>query len=381
MAFDDRTIKPLLELTRRLLEKIPLGEALQAVTDTALQLLPAQHASVRVLDESGTRLLSGARSGKGLEQAPLDFKPGEGIVGWVVTNGASARIADTSLDQRFKPASGSQGFSIRSILDVPLWSAGKVVGVLGVTSPVPNAFSDEDEMLALLLANCAAPSIEKARLEYLSITDHHTMAYNQRHLFPRLREEIERARRHGTQLSVLLMDLDHFKRVNDAYGHAAGDYVLQCFADRARSSVRLSDVLIRRGGEEFMLIMPDMPRQLAGLVAERIRHSMSESPLILGEDVKVVQTVSIGTASWNGQESAEELERRADDAMYRAKRQGRNRVVLAPTVLPSGLAGKHEIPCPRRECGGFLIEEPLEDGDRRYRCNNPSCNSIIKQLS
>jgi diguanylate cyclase (GGDEF)-like protein len=381
MTFDDHTIRPLLELTRRLLEKIPLAEALQAVTDTALRLLPAQHASVRVLDESGTRLLSGARSGKGSEHAPLDFQPGEGIVGWVVTNGASARIADTSRDQRFKPASGRQGFSIRSILDVPLWSAGKVVGVLGVTSPEPNAFTEDDEMLALLLANCAAPSIEKARLEYLSITDHHTMAYNQRLLFPRLREEIERARRHGTPLSVLLMDLDHFKRVNDAYGHAAGDFVLQCFADRARGSVRLSDVLIRRGGEEFLLIMPDMPRQLAGLVAERIRHSMSESPLVLGEDVEVIQTVSIGTASWNGQESAEELERRADAAMYTAKQQGRNRVVLAPDIIPTGLANEHEIPCPRRECGGILIEETSKDGDRRYRCNNPSCNSIIKHLS
>jgi diguanylate cyclase (GGDEF)-like protein len=337
MGWDQGAIDALLRLTRKLLEPITLEQALVAVTDAALNLLPGDHASVRILDDSGTRLLCSARSGEGSTVEPVTFRPGEGVVGWVVQQGKQVRIDDAQADERFKPAP-AQGFEIRSILAAPLWATARVVGVLGVTAAGAGRFGAEDETMALLLANCAAPTIERARLEHLTVTDELTMAFNQRYLFPRLNEEVERARRLGTELNVLCMDLDHFKRVNDQHGHTAGDRVLQGFADRVRSMVRLSDVLIRRGGDEFVLIMPNLPQRQVHVAAERIRHGMARDPLDAGEQRRLTQTVSIGAARWDGRESPRELEARGDGALYEAKRRGRNRVVLAgePSLPPAG---------------------------------------------
>jgi two-component system cell cycle response regulator len=331
-------INALLDLTRRLLEPITLEQALVAVTDAALQLLPADHASVRILDESGARLLCGARSGKGASSAPVTFRANEGIVGWVVANGKPTRIDDAARDPRFKPAP-EQGFAINSILAAPLWAAARVVGVLGLTAAESACFTEEHETMALLLANCAAPSIERARLEHLTVTDELTMAFNRRYLFPRLNEEVERARRLGSELNVLAIDLDHFKRVNDQHGHAVGDQVLQGFADRVRSTVRLSDVLVRRGGDEFVLILPDLPQRQVHVAAERIRHAMASAPLEAGE-LRLTQTVSIGAARWDSKESTRQLEARADRALYEAKHRGRDQVVLAGD--PAVVGGNHK---------------------------------------
>ncbi len=242
----------LLRLTKDLIAGAPLQEALKMVTDAALELIAGDHASIRVLDKSRTELLSGARSGAGVGKKPVRHAPGVGIAGWVVDHGAPARVADTALDARFvvKP---NQGFEVRSMVAVPLWSAGEVIGVLAVTAPKPHAFSEEDEVLASLLANCAVPPIEKARLARMAVTDAQTMAYNSSFLLPGLRQHMEKR----SSLAVLLIDLDDFKQVNDRHGHAAGDAVLREFARRLRASTRERDLIVRRGGDEFVLIMPN----------------------------------------------------------------------------------------------------------------------------
>jgi len=171
------------------------------------------------------------------------------------------------------------------------------------------------------------------------------MAFNQCYLFPRLSEEVERARRLGSELNVLAIDLDHFKQVNDQHGHAAGDRVLQSFADRVRATVRLSDVLIRRGGDEFLLIMPNLPQRQVHIAAERIRHTMAQTPLDAGEGLPgLQQTISIGAARWVGQESPRSLETRADTALYEAKRRGRDQVVIGgePAIIRSREVNKPE---------------------------------------
>jgi diguanylate cyclase (GGDEF)-like protein len=130
------------------------------------------------------------------------------------------------------------------------------------------------------------------------------------------------------------MDLDHFKRVNDTFGHATGDRVLRSFADLVRSNVRRYDVFVRRGGEEFVLIMPTADMEEARSVAERIRCSVEASPVpVDGHEVRY--TVSIGIASWTPGEDAETLERRADEALYGAKRSGRNRVTRSERPRPA----------------------------------------------
>ena len=203
----------LLALTAKLTESRPLEESLRTVTDAALALLPANHASIRLLDGSHSELLSGARSGAGTATRPMSFRRGQGVIGWVVEYKESLCIDDVTKDPRFVLL--KQGFPIRSMLAEPLWSAGQVIGVLSLSSSEKRAFGPGDQLLARLLANCCTPPIERARLRRLAMTDDLTLAYNQRYLSPRVNEEIERARRGGQPLSVLLLDLDHFKNVNE----------------------------------------------------------------------------------------------------------------------------------------------------------------------
>lgn len=323
----ERTLEVLLRLTAELTSDRPLEEFLKAVTDASLELIQADHASVRLLDTSRTALLSGARSGTGHTDPPMDFRRGEGVAGWVVEHGQPARVDDVLYDSRWAPPP-SPTFAIRSVMCEPLWASGEVIGVLAVSSAEVGVFEDEDQLLLRLLANCSAPPIDRARLRRLAMFDDTTLAFNHRYLGPRLVEEMERSSRTGGDVSLLYMDLDHFKQVNDVHGHAVGDQVLRGFADRVRKVIRRVDVLVRRGGEEFVVILPETGATQALATGNRIQQSLEHDPLIVTNGT-LVQTVSIGVATWDKRESPEELEGRADRAMYEAKRLGRNRVIVS----------------------------------------------------
>jgi diguanylate cyclase (GGDEF)-like protein len=341
-----RALEVLLGLTRELTAERSLNRALKLVTDAALNLLPGDHASIRVLDHTRTELLSGARSGSGAGKQPVRHTPGHGVAGWVVDEGEVARISDAREDSRFVPKP-NQGFEIRSILAVPLWSAGEVVGVLAVTSARPETYDESHESLVCLLANCAVPPIEKARLARLAVTDPQTMAFNQGYLIPGLEREMEKMRGTPGALSVLMMDLDHFKGVNDRFGHAAGDRALREFADRVRQTTRDNDVVVRRGGDEFVLIMPGTDKHSAKAVAERIRTTMAAKPIHVSNQGSLSMTVSIGVATWNGQETPEQLENRADAAMYEAKVHGRDSVWVAAAPGTASDPGVEAAPVTR----------------------------------
>jgi diguanylate cyclase (GGDEF)-like protein len=323
MATERAPLEVLLSLTRLFSEERTLEEALQATTDAALEMLPCDHASLRLFDDQRFALLSTARSGTGITLPPASFRAGEGVLGLVATSGRAALVEDGATDPRFDMR--KVGFEVRSLVAVPLIAGGQVVGVLSASSKDPRAFNDRDRDLAQLLANCTVPAIESARLARLAVTDDLTRAYNYRVLHTRMEEEIGRASRYGNAFSVLMMDLDHFKRVNDRYGHPVGDEVLRAFADRVRTEVRQADVLVRRGGEEFFLIMPEASEDEAAIVAERIRARVAQGPI--ETHVGPVEiTVSIGVAQWCDPEDAAMLEGRADAALYRAKESGRDRV-------------------------------------------------------
>jgi two-component system, cell cycle response regulator len=158
-------------------------------------------------------------------------------------------------------------------------------------------------------------------------TDALTGIMNRRAILERLSEEMARARRDATGLGVGMIDIDHFKRINDAYGHAAGDHVLREVVVRASSATRPYDGFGRFGGEEFLTIVPACPDSEVASVLERIRNAVGDSPVEV-ESHQIRVTVSIGGAMSSG-ESVDELIRSADDALYRAKAAGRDRVVLA----------------------------------------------------
>lgn len=328
MRSPEHAFRVLVELTRALTERVlELEAALQIVTDAARELFDGQHASVRIVDDSGELLLSLARSGTGADRSPVSFRRGEGVIGWVIDHGQVARVNDTDTDPRFKRV-GAQGYPIRSLLAIPLWSAGRVIGCLSVTSDEKGHFGEEDETVGRLLANCAVPPLERARLQHLATTDGLTGALRQTQLVPALEQAMRSSALGGTPLAILSMDLDHFKRVNDTYGHSVGDEVLRIFAQRVRGAIRGEDILVRRGGEEFVVILPRCDGPSAQRAAERIRDEMARQPIVVG-DHAIVQRVSVGVALWDGAESAQALDERADQALYAAKRGGRDRVSVA----------------------------------------------------
>ena len=158
------------------------------------------------------------------------------------------------------------------------------------------------------------------------MTDPLTGAFNRRHLFELLISESQRVLRGGEVFSLLMIDLDFFKKVNDGFGHLAGDAVLCEFVARSRAAVRKTDVVCRFGGEEFVVFMPAMRGAGAAQLGERLRHAIEATPVVFDGAVITV-TVSVGVASYRAGESLEELLSRADHRLYMAKEEGRNRVV------------------------------------------------------
>ncbi len=199
-----------------------------------------------------------------------------------------------------------------------------------ITRPV-----DEEELVArarTLIRRKRYMDALRARLDQgleLAITDQLTGLYNRRFLFGQLAPLVQRAQCGGEKVSVMTIDIDHFKRLNDTFGHDAGDSVLRDFAVRLGSNTRPSDFACRMGGEEFVVIMPRTSGDIACLAAERLRRSVCASPFAVpGVAEQLEVTVSIGVACAEASdESVETLLKRADDALYEAKRTGRNRVI------------------------------------------------------
>ncbi len=318
-------IATLLETARELRETPDLREALAGLTRRALELVSGSQATARVLDAEGTRLLVGARTGPSVHRH--DFTPfcrGEGVVGWVVENGQAALITDCSTDARFSRRD-DQIRMPQSIVAAPMHGHSGPLGVLSMARLEPPPFEEKDLALVKLLAEMAAPHLDLARLNVLSQTDALTLLYNRRYLDGVLPREIDRARRYGHALSLLMMDLDHFKKVNDENGHEVGDEVLRTFGDRLRALCRFADVAARWGGEEFMVMMPETRSERAVEVAERLRMGIGGPPYETSAGPLEV-TLSVGVATLLAGDDRSTLVRRADDALYEAKRAGRNRV-------------------------------------------------------
>jgi diguanylate cyclase (GGDEF)-like protein len=162
------------------------------------------------------------------------------------------------------------------------------------------------------------------RYRLISQLDALTQLFNSRHLHDQLAREIERSQRYKRPLALLMMDADHFKRINDTYGHLCGDHVLQELARTIKDCLRTIDTGYRYGGEEFVAVMPETDQVTALRVAERLRQRFASLPLSLGNHAPVHCTISIGVAELGADDNATTLLQRADQAAYRAKARGRN---------------------------------------------------------
>ena len=180
--------------------------------------------------------------------------------------------------------------------------------------------------LALLLSRLTTQNVE---LERLATTDSLTGLANRRRLFDCLEQEVYRAQRYGTALSLVMFDIDHFKRINDSWGHATGDWVLRRIARETHQLLRKTDQAGRYGGEEFVVLLPETDLSEALLLAQRLSQRISDTAITPEHDAPMPVTVSVGVAALAPDETGEELIHRADQALYRAKQNGRNRVETA----------------------------------------------------
>jgi diguanylate cyclase (GGDEF)-like protein len=232
-------------------------------------------------------------------------------------------------------------FQTFDALLVPVVTDESVIALMRLTRSREKPFSTDELRFLEAVANQTALALERVKLiaflENLSITDALTGIANRRHFEWRLSEEVERARRYKYPLSALLLDLDHFKQVNDNYGHQIGDIVLQQVAQRLKSSLRRTDFLARYGGEEFVVLAPQTPAERAIILGERLRQVIAESPITVSDDLQIRITLSVGIAVFpDHAQNESELIGAADAALYKAKQMGRNRVCMFEPELVKG---------------------------------------------
>jgi diguanylate cyclase (GGDEF)-like protein len=215
---------------------------------------------------------------------------------------------------------------VRSIACIPMKVYSDPIGVINVTNKKDNAsFNDEDVELLKAVADQSAVAINKAQLWEMAVTDSLTGLYVRRYFMMKFQEELLRAQRYEKNLTVIMADLDRFKRINDTYGHSTGDRVLSIVGKFLQQNIRDVDIIARFGGEEFVILLPEADENEARKVSERLRHNLENLEL---DDCPSL-TLSLGIAAYpKDGTDIEELIIKADAAMYAAKQSGRNRVEM-----------------------------------------------------
>ena len=313
----------LLETARALAASLTPSAACETICSSARDLADADFAALVEQDESGDLVTTAV---SGLDAEPLRIAIGAQPSGAVaaLTSRAGRFVEDAAADPTLSQKL-VEDHRVASIHFEPVQRGEVVLGVLVVGwHERAQPAQLRDDLLGALGAH-AAMAIERARLmdqlRSAAKTDELTGLPNRRGWDDEISREIARARRTGEPLCVAVLDLDHFKRVNDMLGHPAGDRLLKESAAAWRSTIRATDVLARHGGEEFALALPACNLDDAVRLVERLRGATPAG-----------QTVSAGIAHWDGLESAIALYARADAALYDAKRGGRDRVILAATT-------------------------------------------------
>ena len=272
-------------------------------------------------------LVATGRSNDGPDPGAVEVHGRSSVTATVFATGEAAFIPDLADDPRIDQSIVLR-LSARSALFQPILAEGRPLGVLVVywREPVPQ-LAPRIASMTELFATQAAVVIERAdliaRLDVLARTDALTGAANRRALEESFLRDLAQADRSQAPLSIVMLDLDHFKAFNDANGHPAGDRLLRGAVTTWRGELRVGDTLARYGGEEFLIVLPGCAAATAGRLADRIRAAVPSG-----------QTVSAGVAAWDGVESMTELIGRADAALYAAKDAGRNRTILAEAVEP-----------------------------------------------
>jgi len=310
---------------------LELSEVLDQILSQLASVIPYDSAAIFLVEDNRLRM----KAGRGLpdleELLGQTYAMDDLLFKVIEETGRPLILADAQADQRFQRWNPGDSY-IHGWIGLPLRVHEQKIGFLTIDSCVVGAYQAAHADLAQAFADEVAIAIENARLfeqvQFFAITDPLTGLYNRRYFFEAARREFERARRYSSPLSVILIDLDLFKRVNDTYGHLAGDRVLVTIAQRCRAALREVDVLARYGGEEFIFLLPQTDLDGSYLLAERLRTDIMEHPIDWGSQ-HIEVSASLGIAQLDPFcDDVLSLIHHADLALYETKHTGRGRITV-----------------------------------------------------
>ena len=335
-SFQEKIIdlSQLKDLTEKLSMSLYLEDTSKTLSSEVNRLFGKKDSTIILyLFHSKTGELGISSSQKGEMRVNIKNKKGDVFDQWVVRTMQPLLVEDTRRDYRFdldKIAQEEQR-PIRSVMSVPLIVGNKALGILRADSPQNNQYTTEDLRFLATIGQLVAVGIENAqlfeRIEQLAIKDGLTGLYLRRYMLERMSEEVTRQLRSKSELSFLMIDLDHFKQYNDKYGHVSGDKVLKSMGRMLVESFQYpGNMICRYGGEEFCVLLPDCSKTKACELAEKFRKLVEQSPITVRRE-KINISVSIGVASFPlDAKGKDDLIMKADQALYDAKESGRNKV-------------------------------------------------------
>ncbi len=324
------------DVAKALTSSLNLDSILQTIMEKISAYFEPDTWSLLMVDEEKEELYFAIAVGDASEALKtVRLKMGEGIAGWVAKHGEPLLVPDVYTDPRFaKRIDEMTKWQTHSIICLPLKSKQRVLGVIQLINVDMKFFGDHEVLALHSLADYAAIAIDNARaverIQELTITDDCTGLYNARHLYKTLEAEVYRSARFGYEFSVLFLDLDHFKKVNDTHGHLIGSKLLAEIGYSIKSHLRLIDYAFRYGGDEFVVLLPQTGKESALVVARRIRDVFRNSLFCRDEGLNLNVRASMGVATYpEDAKTAHEIIRQADEMMYMVKNSTRDNISVA----------------------------------------------------